>query len=255
LLAALAKEVYLVASLIFWLYLLRQSAWPQFLTLPRMQNESLDRLSALRASCKHWSAFLTVVIVLACGLGKLSPKSVILALVPVLLLGLMDAAYAAQQECRVDSDCGAEEPQHSSPSAKKGSRISRAALATFSFSIWPFYLTLLSVVAIAGFGLSSEGLSLRQEHASAPRSHPEVAHATVTEPMPVQMTLQTASDRSAGPLQAVPGNFAPRMTPGGVRRSVVPVNYAAKPGFQPAISPPTGGEPLRTSSIPSKSSL
>jgi hypothetical protein len=62
-----------------------------------MLPEQLYRLSAQRAACKQWSAGLAVVILLLGGLAGLNPTKMLWAAGPLLLIGLVEAGYAAQE--------------------------------------------------------------------------------------------------------------------------------------------------------------
>src|SRR5437899_1636674 len=62
-----------------------------------MNSDITSRFSSCRAACKQWSVGWGVVILLVGGLAGLAPMKMLWAAGPLLLLGLVEAGYAAQQ--------------------------------------------------------------------------------------------------------------------------------------------------------------
>ena len=118
-----------------------------------MHPDTLHRYSNYRASCKQWSVALGVGILLVGALGKLDAGSVLFAALPLLLLGLVEAGYAAQERRCLElmkGRKGNDELAGLLPeSAPAG--IVRTARAAVSVAVWPFYFALYGIVA-AGSG-------------------------------------------------------------------------------------------------------
>src|SRR5579871_1102369 len=102
-----------------------------------------------RAACKQWSAGLAVVILLVSALAGLNPTKILWAAGPVLLLGLVEAGYAAQERRyaalleskKIDESCA------SLPLESAGASVARTTVAVLSPAIWPFYVALFAIVA------------------------------------------------------------------------------------------------------------
>jgi hypothetical protein len=115
-------------------------------------KSSYSHLSSHRAACKQWSAGLGVLILLIGGLAGLNPTKMLWAAGPLLLLGLVEAGYAAQERRyaellkakKISEETPALLPEPASAS------VVRTTFAALSLSIWPFYLGLFAIVGIGG---------------------------------------------------------------------------------------------------------
>lgn len=124
-----------------------------------MNSDISNRVSSYRATCKLWSVGLGVVILLIGGLAGVAPVKMLWAAGPLLLLGLVEAGYAAQERRYAEllkAKKGNEEIAVLPPEAASASLV-RTAVAALSLSVWPFYLGLFAMVAIGGQQMAASG--------------------------------------------------------------------------------------------------
>ena len=124
-----------------------------------MYTEPSHRYSFHRAACKQWSVGLGVIILLVGGLAGVNPTKMLWAAGPLLLLGLVEAGYAAQERRYAEllkGKKGNEEISVLPPEAASASVV-RTAVAALSLSVWPFYLGLFAMVAIGGQQMAASG--------------------------------------------------------------------------------------------------
>jgi len=112
-----------------------------------MQQDPIHRLSSQCANCKLCGVFLGVAILLAGALGRLGAVNLLWAAAPLLLLGLTDAGYAAEQRrcAKLAQDQNGNESIPGPPEAAAASILGTVS-AILLPSIWPFYLGLLGTV-------------------------------------------------------------------------------------------------------------
>jgi hypothetical protein len=111
----------------------------------------LQRYSLQRAICKQCTVFLAVAILLIGALGRLAAINLLWAAAPLLLLGLAEAGYAAQERrCAELLSRGKGQDESLTLLTAAGEvGFVRTVMAALSFSIWPFYLGLIGIV-VAG---------------------------------------------------------------------------------------------------------
>ena len=120
---------------------------------PALLNTALQRLAAQSASCKLLSIVLTS-LVLVMAAGRVGAEALVWAASPSLLLALADAAYkvlanriaalAAKETVRA-------EDLFRIQSGNVGFGVAIQSLSGLtSFSVWPFYTTLTTIVIVLG---------------------------------------------------------------------------------------------------------
>jgi len=164
-----------------------------------MLFEMIHRLSSQRGHCKSCGVILGIAVLLAGALGGLGKGSLLWIAAPLVLLGLVDAGYAAQQRrCEEllkrperNEDATAFLPETA------GTVIRRFCSAVLSLSVWPFYLSLLGMVVAAAFYMPVKV------------SAPSVARAAVSSPMG---NLPGQPYRS-NPMNGMPPQYFPQRPP------------------------------------------
>lgn len=116
----------------------------------------IQRMASNSASCKAWCITLvSAILVVVADKGK--PDYALLALIPTLLFLVLDAYYLALERGFRDSYNSFIEKLHEGNVhgkdvyciTPKGPLLSKLAGALLSFSIWPFYLTLIVMIWLA----------------------------------------------------------------------------------------------------------
>ena len=120
---------------------------------PALLNSSLQRLAAQSASCKLWSIILTS-LVLVMAAGRAGAEVLLWAAAPSLLLALADAAYCVKTR-RIATLAAKEtvraEDLFRMQSGSSGFSTSIQSLSGLaSFSVWPFYTALTTMVIVLG---------------------------------------------------------------------------------------------------------
>jgi len=113
--------------------------------------ETIQRLSTQRGHCKLGSVFLGSGILLAGAVSGLGKASLFWIAAPLLLLGLADAGYAAEQQRSVELSKKAKGYEAAFSPEAAGTFIWRFCSAVLSLSVWPFYLSLVGVVVAGAF--------------------------------------------------------------------------------------------------------
>lgn len=125
----------------------------------------INRMAGNSATCKNYCITL-VAGLLALDQLKGSQSLIVIALLPVVLFGFLDAYYLSleryfknQYESTIQKWQDNDELQktdlfHIEPSQKGWSGLKRTLKAFDSFSIWPFYLSLLIVVLAIWYSAS-----------------------------------------------------------------------------------------------------
>jgi hypothetical protein len=128
--------------------------------------QTLQQLIARMHSASQTSKQVCVGVVaalIAFASATKTPSTAIVAIVPILVLWFLDSFYLSVERDLIAKYSNYVDSLHQSDSDKKTHRIDldgrwwwrpkQSALASLSFSIWPFYLALLaSAVAVAVFG-------------------------------------------------------------------------------------------------------
>lgn len=116
----------------------------------------IRRMASNSASCKAWCITL-VSAVLVLVADKERPSYALIAGIPTLLFFVLDAYYLALERCFrcsynefIDKlHRGNVQTSDLYAVAPKGSLAKTVFLSLWSFSIWPFYLTLGAMIALA----------------------------------------------------------------------------------------------------------
>lgn len=118
----------------------------------------IQRMATNSASCKAWCiALVSAILVLMADKGK--PGLALVAYLPALLFCVLDAYYLALEKNFIASYNEFIEKLHRRKVeasdlfaiAPKGSLFKTFFVAIRSFSVWPFYLTLLVIIGIAQY--------------------------------------------------------------------------------------------------------
>lgn len=116
-------------------------------------NTSLQRLAAQSAACKLWSIVLTS-LVLAMAAGRAGGEVLTWSAAPILLLALTDASYTAQSRrlaALADKEAIPPTELFRLQTETKGFSTSIQYLSGLgSFSVWPFYTVLSTMVIVLG---------------------------------------------------------------------------------------------------------
>ena len=116
-------------------------------------NTSLQRLSNQSASCKLWSAVLTS-LVLVMAAGRAGAEVLIWAATPILILALADAAYTTQfyklATLAAKDDVQISELFRLQVGTTGFSSSFQMLSGLGSFSVWPFYTVLATMVIVLG---------------------------------------------------------------------------------------------------------
>lgn len=212
---------------------------------------SLNRLGAHCASCKQWSALLATAVLLAGAIARLPLASMLWAATPILLLGLVEAACAAQERRHAEALKGkrAEESSVVLPPEPAGESIVRTAVAALSPGIWPFYLGLFAIV---GFGAGSMNAPSTPA-ATAARGGGCGSGGCGSAGGCGTSGCGASSGRACGctgaaassaQTRSVPPSYGPVAAPGAPRPAFVPVNVvqpnrpAAPPAQRPIVPAP-----------------
>jgi len=115
----------------------------------------IQRMAANSASCKAWCITLAAILVIVADKGK--PQYALIAVIPNALFLVLDAYYLALEKMFRQSYNSFIEKLHSGKVvasdlyavAPSGSLFYTFWASLRSFSIWPFYLTLLAMIWIA----------------------------------------------------------------------------------------------------------
>ncbi|EDY15971.1 hypothetical protein CfE428DRAFT_6490 [Chthoniobacter flavus Ellin428] len=134
-----------------------------------MTLETTNRYSAYRAACKQWSAGLGVLILLVAALASLNATKLLWVAAPLLLIGLVEAGYAAQERRCAELLRANKGDAGLAPEAASASVV-RTTFAALSLSIWPFYLGLFALVAIGGEQMAASGKKALAVNATRPVS-------------------------------------------------------------------------------------
>jgi len=115
----------------------------------------IQRMSANSASSKAWCITLvSAILVFVADKGK--PQYILIAIIPTILFFVLDAYYLALEIRFRNSYNEFIEKLHNSKVVTsdlyavlpKGNQLKIFFVALFSFSVWPFYLTLLGLIWI-----------------------------------------------------------------------------------------------------------
>lgn len=241
-----------------------------------MLQDSIHRLCSQRATCKLCGVFLGVAILLAGALGRLGAVNLLWAAAPILLLGLIDAGYAAEQRrCAELLKEQKGEESMPPPPETAGASILGTVSALLSRSVSPFYLGLLGIVAAGAFlmpikeppipvvpavapgsmiNLRNQPYRTMTPPPMPPRYIPQRPHmgsplpgATPLPgrpPFPMNPPTTPVIQRSGSPaigksVPAITGNPSPGLAPGS---SSAPTPLATPPST-PALSKPAGQRP------------
>jgi len=116
----------------------------------------IQRMASNSASCKAWCITLvSAILVIVADKGK--PNYALLALIPTILFLVLDAYYLAlERDFRESYDSfvgklheGKVQPQDVYYITPKSPLLRKLSVALLSFSIWPFYLTLIVMIWLA----------------------------------------------------------------------------------------------------------
>lgn len=118
-------------------------------------QSAIQRMASNSASCKAWCiALVSAILVIVADKGK--PGYALIALIPTILFLVLDAYYLALEKAFRDSYNEFIEKLHSKTIlssdlyaiSPKGSLLRAFIKSLRSFSIWPFYLTLIAMIWI-----------------------------------------------------------------------------------------------------------
>ncbi|MCP4566711.1 MAG: hypothetical protein GY841_03920 [FCB group bacterium] len=116
----------------------------------------IQRMASNSASCKAWCITLvSAILVMIADKGK--PEFALIAIIPAILFLVLDTYYLALEKMFRASYNSFIDKLHSGKLESsdlyavipKGSMFKTFFLSLISFSIWPFYLTLLGMILIA----------------------------------------------------------------------------------------------------------
>lgn len=118
----------------------------------------IERMASNSANCKTWAITLvSAILVIVADKGK--PQYALLAIIPTVLFLALDMYYLALEKMFRQAYNSFIEKLHTRrlvPSdlyvvSPQGNAAKTVIAALRSFSIWPFYLTLLAIIAIVKF--------------------------------------------------------------------------------------------------------